>query len=166
MMKKIGKITVHGLILLIVFVVSVMVFMRTINQVSPDAAESMKTSTFPLVYMRRGGVNFNCLHGYAQEMDVSLLRESITPLQTNRTIDVMIQSYSASIDSLSYEVIDPITGEQLENTQVIKLEKDHPKASRMYSAENGKLKAILPYALKREIKIRTKGSKIAAKLGK
>ena len=124
-MKKIGKITVHGLILLIVFVVSVMVFMRTINQVSPDAAESMKTSTFPLVYMRRGGVNFNCLHGYAQEMDVSLLRESITPLQTNRTIDVMIQSYSASIDSLSYEVIDPITGEQLENTQVIKLEKDH-----------------------------------------
>ena len=43
----------------------------------------------------------------------------------------------------------------------IKLERDHPLASRMYSAENGKLKAILPYALPREIKIRLKDSRIA-----
>ena len=48
----------------------------------------------------------------------------------------------------------------------IRLERDHPLASRMYSAENGKLKAILPYALPREIKIRAKGSKLAKKLGK
>ena len=46
----------------------------------------------------------------------------------------------------------------------IKLERDHPKASRMYSAENGKLKAILPYALPREIKIRAKGSKVLGKI--
>ena len=48
----------------------------------------------------------------------------------------------------------------------IKLERDHPKASRMYSAENGKLKAILPYALPREIKIRAKNSKLAKKFVK
>jgi ferredoxin len=48
----------------------------------------------------------------------------------------------------------------------IKLERDHPKASRMFSAEDGKLKAILPYALPREIKIRLKGSKVAKKFAK
>lgn len=48
----------------------------------------------------------------------------------------------------------------------IKLERDHPKASRMYSAENGKLKAILPYALPREIKIRVKNSKVLGKIAK
>ena len=124
-MEKIGAAAVHLLILAVVFAVSVLVFMRTINQVSPDAAENMKTSTFPLVYMRRNGTNFNCLHGFEKEMNARLLRESITPLQTDRSVDVMIQSYSASIDSVSYEVIDPVTGESLENTQVIKLDRDH-----------------------------------------
>jgi hypothetical protein len=36
----------------------------------------------------------------------------------------------------------------------------------MFSAEDGKLKAILPYALPREIKIRLKGSKVAKKFAK
>ncbi len=42
----------------------------------------------------------------------------------------------------------------------IKLTRDHPNATKMYSAENGKLRAVLPYALKREIKIVTKGLKL------
>ena len=46
----------------------------------------------------------------------------------------------------------------------ITLERDHPKATRMFSAENGKLKAILPYALPRELKIRAKNSKVLGKL--
>ncbi|MBR2389975.1 MAG: 4Fe-4S binding protein, partial [Mogibacterium sp.] len=48
----------------------------------------------------------------------------------------------------------------------IKLERDHPLASRMYSAENGKLKAILPYALPREAKIRLKATKLGKKLAR
>ncbi|MBE6041473.1 MAG: FAD-dependent oxidoreductase, partial [Clostridiales bacterium] len=48
----------------------------------------------------------------------------------------------------------------------IKLERDHPLASRMFSAENGKLKAILPYALPREIKIRAKNSRLAKRFSK
>ena len=36
----------------------------------------------------------------------------------------------------------------------IHLERDIPAASKMYIGEEGKIKAILPYALKREIKIR------------
>ena len=48
----------------------------------------------------------------------------------------------------------------------IRLERDHPKASRMYSAENGKIKAILPYALPREIKIKAKESKLLGKFVK
>ena len=35
----------------------------------------------------------------------------------------------------------------------IKLTRDMPAASRMYTAENGKLKAILPHIVKRGIKI-------------
>ena len=35
----------------------------------------------------------------------------------------------------------------------IHLTRDMPEASRMYTAENGKLKAILPYIAKRGVKI-------------
>lgn len=43
----------------------------------------------------------------------------------------------------------------------IKLERDHPDASRMYSAEEGKLKAIVPYAIKRAAKIKANEAKAA-----
>ena len=48
----------------------------------------------------------------------------------------------------------------------IELHRDHPLASRMYSAENGKLMAILPYALPREVKIRFKATKLGKMLSK
>jgi ferredoxin len=38
----------------------------------------------------------------------------------------------------------------------IRLERDMPQNTRMLTAEESKLKAIIPYALKREIKIRFK----------
>ena len=41
----------------------------------------------------------------------------------------------------------------------IHLTRDVPEASRMYTAENGKLKAILPYAAKRGIRILLNGNK-------
>ena len=111
--------------LLILFVVSVLVFDRMINQVAPDTASSMKQSSFPLVYMNRGGVNFNCLHGYNREMDVSRIRDSITPLQTDRSIDIRIQTFSMAVDRVSFKVITLDGLETLENTQVIKLEKEN-----------------------------------------
>ena len=48
----------------------------------------------------------------------------------------------------------------------IHLHRDHPLASRMYTAEAGKLQAVLPYGLSREVKIRAKNSKLGKMLGK
>ena len=54
-----------------VFVLAVLVWSRVINQVTPDMASAMADSTFPLVSMNKDGTDFNCLHGYSREMDVS-----------------------------------------------------------------------------------------------
>ena len=125
MLLKAGRAAAHVLFLAALFVVSVLFFSRMINQTTPDEALAMESSTFPLVYMQRKGVNFNCLHGYVREMDASALRESITPLQSDRSIDIQIQTYSSTIDSVSYEVLSLDGKEQLENTKVIKLETDN-----------------------------------------
>ena len=145
--RKVRNIVLHILFLAALFVVSVLFFSRMINQVAPDAAENMKESTFPLVYMQRGGVNFNCLHGYAQEMDVSRLRDGVTPLSADRSIDILIQGFSASVEKVSYEVIAIDTKEVLENTQVIKLNQDNDYLSATLTLQNNFL-MNREYALK------------------
>ena len=103
---------------------AVLVSSRLINQTTPDVAGEMSESTFPLVYMQRAGIDFNCLHGYAAEMDVSKVRYSITPLTSDREITLRIRSFGASVDSVSYQV-ETIDGTKvLENTKVIKITED------------------------------------------
>ncbi len=123
-LKKVGNVVLHVLFLIVLFIGSVLLFSRRINQTAPDAAERMAESTFPLVYMERDGVDFNCLHGYSQEMDVSFLRDCITPLQSDRSIGVRIRTFSTSVDSVSYEVMNLDGSTTLENTKVIQLDRE------------------------------------------
>lgn len=121
-----------------------------INQVTPDVAETMPNSTFPLVYMQKDGVNFNCLHGYAREMDVSYIRDSITPLDADRELDIQIQAFSTTIDSISYEVISLDGTQTLENTKVVKLDKDGDTLSATLALQN-KMLMNQEYMLKIQI---------------
>lgn len=149
-MIKIRNIFLHILFLLLLFTGSVLIFGRMINQVTPDVAETMPNSTFPLVYMQMNGTNFNCLHGYAREMDVSYIRDSITPLSSNRELDIQIQSFSTTIDSVSYEVLSLDGTESLENTKVVKLNKDDDYLNASLSLQN-KMLMNQEYILKIQI---------------
>lgn len=149
-LKSVRNVFLHILILLIIFAGSVVVFSRMINQVTPDVAETMAKSTFPLVYMQKDGINFNCLNGYAKEMDVSYIRDGITPLDADRKLNIQIQAFSTTIDSISYEVLSLDGTESLENTKVIKLQ----KADDYLSAElelQGKMLMNQEYILKLQI---------------
>ncbi len=112
------------IVFIAVYVLAVMISSRLINQFTPDTATEMTSSTFPLLYMQQGGIRFNCLHGYNHEMDVSKMRYSITPLTEQREVTVCIQTFGASVDSVSYEVVTIDGTQSLENTKVVRLEKD------------------------------------------
>ena len=122
---RIRNTILHILILLILLVVSILFFEQQINKTTPDVASAMEESSFPLVYMERRGVAFNCLSGYVQEMNVTRMRECITPLTPERQIGIEIQTFRSAVDSVSYEVLSLDGKEQLENTKVIKLETDN-----------------------------------------
>lgn len=118
------NIVIRVFVFIAVYLAAVMVSSRVINQFTPDTATEMSSSTFPLVYMQQGGINFNCLHGYNHEMDVSTMRYSITPLSEQREITICLQTFGASVDSVSYEVVTIDGTQSLENTKVVRLEKD------------------------------------------
>ena len=123
-LSTIKNILVHVVVLTVIFVGSVIGFERWINQTSPSTAQAMENSTFPLVYMQNRGVNYNCLHGYAQTMDVSCIRDTVTVLPDSHELELQIQPFDTNIESVSYEVLTLDGGQSLENTKVIKLEEE------------------------------------------
>lgn len=118
----IKNILVRIVVLTLIFVAAVFGFSRMINQTAPSAAEEMENSTFPLIYMRNNGVSYNCLHGYAQEMDVEYIRDTVTVLSDDHLLDIQIQPFDTNIESVSYEVLTLDGLDSLENTNVIKME--------------------------------------------
>lgn len=146
-LRKIRNIIIHIAFLAALFVGSTALFGRMMNRVTPDVAETMTVSTFPLVYMNRDGVNFNCLHGYAKEMDPSYIRDSLTPLSPERELGISIEPFSSSIDSVSYEVTTLDGTETLENTKVVKLEQDNNYLNASLTLQN-KMRMNQEYMLK------------------
>ncbi len=120
----IKNIIVRVVVLAVIFVVAVLGFGRLINRTTPSTAEAMENSTFPLVYMRNNGVSYNCLHGYAQEMDVEYIRDTVTVLSDDHLLDIQIQPFGTNIEAISYEVLTLDGMDSLENTNVIKTEEE------------------------------------------
>lgn len=123
-LRTVKNVFIHVVVLLVIFLAAVIGFERWINQTVPTVAEEMGNSTFPLVYIQNQGVSYNCLHGYASEMDVNYIRDTVTVLDSSHELDIQIQTFSTSVDSLSYEVLTLDGGESLENTKVIRLEEE------------------------------------------
>ena len=120
-LRMVRKVLLHVAVLLAVFIGAVVVFEGMINQVTPDTAEAMENSTFPLVYMRNDGVSYNCLHGYAYEMDVNYIRDTVTVLDSDHILEIQIQPFDTEVDNVSYEVLSLDGTQSLENTRVTNL---------------------------------------------
>ena len=78
------KIIIRILTLAAIFVLAVVGFYWYLNQGTTDTTETMAEATFPLVYMKNGDSLLNCLHGYTQEMDVTAMRDTLTPLENDK----------------------------------------------------------------------------------
>ncbi len=120
-LRTVRSTLIHFLVLLAVFILAIVLFARAMNQMTPNTSGSMSSATFPLVYMQNNGVSYNCLHGYAYEMDVSEIRDTVTILNASHELDILIQPFETNVDHVSYEVLTLDGKESLENTSVINL---------------------------------------------
>lgn len=105
------------IILFFVFIGSIFYFGRTIPEISvaTTTATSIKDSTFPLVYLQLGDYTVNMLHGYSSRLDSGSVRESITPLDTNKKFTVKIQQNASKIKKLTFELLDIANDKVIEN---------------------------------------------------
>lgn len=88
------------------------------NQGNTDMTTEMRPASFPLIFMNTDGKKINCLHGYAQEMEGSYLRDTITVIPQGRTVQFEIDKFHTDILKISYE-LRSVDGERLvENGEI------------------------------------------------
>src|SRR5574344_1431124 len=88
-------------------VVSVVTFISMNYQTETFTTTTMTEASLPVVVMQtQEGTLFNELHGYTMTMDQSLLNQPITPLPTDKKLNIVVDTYQQSITGISYKIRD------------------------------------------------------------
>ena len=98
------KIVIRAGILLVIFICAVAGFSSLMNHQSTDNRTDMETASSPVMAMMIEGTEINRMYAYADQMDISFMRDSITPLGTDKSLEVSITPNGREIQSLVYEV--------------------------------------------------------------
>ncbi|MGN1171538.1 MAG: hypothetical protein ACI4SZ_07780 [Lachnospiraceae bacterium] len=101
-----------GIVCVVVFFATMMTVSALMNKGNTDMTVEMRRATFPLIYMTQNGNRVNCLHGYAQEMQGSTMRDHITPLENGRRLSFVVDKFECEVKHLSFEVRS-VDGERL-----------------------------------------------------
>lgn len=87
-----------------VFVAAICVTSSVMNQGNTDMTAEIRSASFPVISMTNHGQRYNTLFGYMEEIDGSLVRDSITPLDINRNLSFVIDKYDNTVEKLAFEV--------------------------------------------------------------
>lgn len=86
-----------------IFVAAVMLFSFLTNRGNENTTAGLDGATNPQVSFEVNGYYVNNLSGYAKEMDVSSLRDTITPVINNQ-LTAVIDTYDSQITGIDYEI--------------------------------------------------------------
>ncbi len=112
------KAIIKGTIVSIVFIVTLLVVSSIMNKGNTDMTMEMGKATYPVISLEYEGFHINELHGYADVMEVSQMRESITPLGAGRNVEMHINPYGRTIEGIEFEVRSLDGNRLIENTQI------------------------------------------------
>lgn len=114
MRKALIKITV----VLATFIAAVLITSSLVNLDSVDMTSDMAQATLPVVTTQYNGIDINRMYGYVKDMDLSCMRDSITPLMSGRRMKLDIDTYGATVLGIAYEVRAVDSGRLIEDTTI------------------------------------------------
>ena len=121
---KLKGIIIKIVILAVVFAAAAAGVFAWMSRENISGDRKMQDATFPLVYLTYKDTQINCLHGYAKPMQITAMRDTITPLNTDRTLEIQIKNFGQNIKDLNFQVI-TLDGETiLEKTKVTNFRTD------------------------------------------
>ena len=117
------KVLIRIVVLVLVFAAAVFGISKFLGKKTTSTTEVMSQATFPLMYVNLNGKQMNCLHGYAREMDVTAMRDTLTPIGDDKTVSIQIEPFENQISGVSFEVLSADGSKSQENTLVTSLGK-------------------------------------------
>ena len=114
-MKRAG---IKGLIILLVFIVTLIVSNIIFNQGTTDLTIEMQEASLPVVSVLYDGRTVNTMRGFTKRIDNGTLRESLSPIGDDRSLSFLVDTYSAKVVRVRYEVRSVDGSRLIENTEV------------------------------------------------
>ncbi len=103
-MEERNRSIIPVIVFAVVFLLSLVIFnYALVGRHSKSVAETSEAS-LPLLTVKVDSYKLGTLHGYVGEMDKSLLREAIVPLETDYNFDVYLGKSREDIPSVSYNI--------------------------------------------------------------
>ncbi len=90
-------------ILAAVFVAAIILFSYITNRDTENLAADMGSATFPQISFSYNGYSLNTLSGYAKEMDIPSMRDTISPV-VDGEVSLVITPYENTITKLDYQI--------------------------------------------------------------
>lgn len=109
-------------VLFLVFILGVAGTAILMNSRSTDDRSDMNNPVLPEVMVDFSGTLSNLMHGYREPMQADFVRECVTPLDTTRQLQLVIDPHESEVKSLSYEVRSSDGRKVIENRKINALE--------------------------------------------
>lgn len=91
-------------ILAVVFVLAILISSLALNQGTSDITVGLSDPALPRVAFEVGGQRVNALEGYVDEMDITAMRDTITPIADNGRLDMYLETDGQEVAGIRYEV--------------------------------------------------------------
>ena len=73
--------------------------------------EAITDETYPYLQLQTQGQTVNVLYGYSAPLEANVVRESITPINQNRQISLLISKAKSRLVNVTNSIVDKESGE-------------------------------------------------------
>ena len=130
MKKRVIKIGV----LIIVFAAALVISSLVINRGSDDEIVDMGAPALPRISFTVDGRQVNILSGYVGDMEITAMRDTITPLESDGTLQMNLEADGNEISSIKYEVYSLDGGETYKTGDLENVTPEEPMALELNDA--------------------------------
>ena len=118
------KVWIKHRIIAATFIIALIFFSTYLNQGTTDMTVDMKEASLPIAEVLLDGQKVNEMHGYVNKMDISTIRDSITPIRENRALSFVVQKYGQEISEVSFEVRSADGSRLIEDNKILNYNED------------------------------------------
>lgn len=98
------KVLIKAAVYILVFISSILIFGHIFSRKQVNMTVDMDPASQPVIYMSMGDITYNPLFGYSNRRDISYDRDTLTYMDENRRVSLVITTLGEKVSSASYEM--------------------------------------------------------------